>query len=108
MTISAPLAPHAGSRGERSSPEMRVFAPNSEARASARTFIVVFEDERSAELQTPAPGGAFVDIPCRRRASPPDTPERTLGTTRVVLPPPYRSGVTSKVGRSSEFSREAG
>jgi hypothetical protein len=45
---------------------MRVFVPNSEARASVRTSIVVFEDERSADLQTPSPGGAFVAA--RRRA----------------------------------------
>jgi len=46
---------------------MRVFVPSGEERASVRTFIVVFEDERSPELQTPSPGGASVDIPCRRR-----------------------------------------
>jgi hypothetical protein len=69
-TISAPLAPRAGSRGERSSPEMGVFVPERDERASARTFIVVLEDERSAGRRTPSPGGAFVDVPRRRRASP--------------------------------------
>jgi len=74
-TSSAPLAPRAGSRVERSSPKMRVFVPSGEERASVCTFIVVFEDECSPELQTPSPGGASVDIPRRRR-----TPAARMGS----------------------------
>jgi hypothetical protein len=47
VTISAPLAPRAGSGEERSSPEMGVFVPEREERTSVRTFVVVFGDERS-------------------------------------------------------------